>query len=136
MAYEYLADLGLTEEEQSKLKKLGTATAAGLLARIRHNDQSQRAFAQFFGEARAKTLEEALNDYVVQHGGAEAPLPSFEPSFGALVEEDANKDKRDPQKEAEYKVLVVEIERLRRDGQSDSARSRMKDLERRLKSLV
>ena len=133
MAYEYLQCLGLTEDEQAKVRSLGATTPVNLLSIIQYSPESRESFSTFLGSAdNVRKLEAALES-IVGPAKTQAGKPRFVPSLGALDPADQPKiEGGDTQGQRDH--LVKEIEQLRRIGGQNQAY--IAELESQLKDLL
>jgi len=129
MAYEYLDQLGLTDDEKSKLRVLGAATPAALLSRIQYSPDARRKFADYIGsEARLEAIESALGG--MTETSAQEPLPAFKPALGAL---DPGQLEGGENAQAQRDELVRQIQELRRTGATEAAEEKANQLRDLLK---
>ena|SRR5579863_1228801 len=138
MAYEYLKSLALTDEQETKLRALGSRTASSLLSRI---DYAPDKFEVFFGKEETQRIRVLLEGMVPEEEKAQlAQLPPFRGKFGAKVVS------HDPTAETEAasqkrNELMRRIQMIRESGaSSDKAKAMLEDLEtafrQELKSTV
>jgi hypothetical protein len=138
MAYEYLQELSLSEEQQAKLRALGLRSPASLLSRIQFDPQK---FSAFFGEQETQRITPLLEAMVPAEEKTQlAQLPPFRGKFGAKIPPPdasgvaaAASQKRDE--------LMARIQMIRQSGaSSDKAKAMLEDLEQayrdQLKSTV
>lgn len=127
MAYEYLDNLGLSDEDKRKLKVLGATTAAALLSRIQYSAESRKKLADYLGgEEKISAVEEALHSL----GASRPPLPPFTPGLGAL---DPGENAESANSRSKQDALIIEIQNLRRAGADAEAEEKASQLRQLLK---
>ncbi|HTZ33646.1 MAG TPA: hypothetical protein VMH31_14395 [Methylomirabilota bacterium] len=128
MAYEYLDNLELSDEDKNKLKALAAPTPAALLSRIEYSPESRKKLVDYLGsEDKINSIETALRSL---GGATRAPLPPFKPALGAL-EPAENADSSDSQSKVD--ALVHEIQNLRNAGATAEADEKAAHLRQLLK---
>ena len=134
--YQYMQLLGLTEEQQAKLRSLGVDSPAGLWAMI---EAAQEKFQTFFGREETIALKRALEQQIPEdQKKALTSLPEFTPSFGAMLEgEPAPLRQRGETDFAERDKLFQDIQLLRpHAGESEEAAALLRRLEYRLQEIL
>lgn len=130
MAYEYLDNLGLADEDKQKLRTLAAATPAALLSRIRYGPESRQRFANLLGGdelvSRIETVLEKLAGNTLH-----SPLPPFHPGRGAIDPTEAPVSEKDVNERKDD--LAKEIERLRDLGDEAQAEKKANELRSLLK---
>src|SRR5262245_21876606 len=129
MAYEYLENLGLTDEDKKKLRVLGAATPAALLSRIQYSREARQKFVDYLGgEAKVSAIESALQS--LNEGTRREPLPPFKPGLGAL---DPGETTELESSQVEHEALIREIQKLRSAGADAEAEEKASQLRKLLK---
>jgi hypothetical protein len=129
MAYEYLDQIGLSDEDKKKLKVLGAPTPASLLSRIEYSAESRQKFADYLGgEEKVSAIEAALRS--LKGAATRDRLPPFKPGLGAL---DPGPAAEPSNAHAERDALIREIQDLRKAGALAEAEEKASHLRQLLK---
>ncbi len=134
MAYEYLKELSLTDEQVAKLRSLGARSPSALLAMM---EQAPEKFARFVGEQESQRIRTLLQTLVPEEEKNQlAELPPFQGKFGARVVP------RDPPASAVAATrrrdeLARRIQMIRESGASSGkAKALLEDLEKAFREEV
>lgn len=129
MAYEYLDNLGLSDEDKQRLRHLGAATPAALLSRIQYSPESRQKLADYLGgEDKVRSVEVALES--LTEGVRREPLAPFKPALGALDTGDLG-ERADSRPKLDE--LIREIQNLRNAGKDAEAEEKASQLRQLLK---
>jgi len=129
MAYEYLENLGLSDEDKQKLRALGAATPAALLSRIQYSPEARRKFVDYLGgEEKVSAIELALQSLSQAYQSEQ--LPPFKPGLGAL---DPAATTESQSSQARRDALIREIQTLRNAGADGEAEEKASELRQLLK---
>ena len=134
MPYEYLKNLGLPENVESRLQALGARTPGALLSMMEH---SWERFVRFLGSEQTEHLRQALLQLVPKEERERLnSLPEFKPSLGALTPP-RNESPQNAAARSKRDQLMADIKLLRdSDDTSPQKEELLQHLEQQLRDVL